>query len=155
MATPPRLVSRLILGATASPETLAEIRAHKPHLRAAEKINFSVFESTVDGKVVYCCWSGGYIKDNHPHLTDVGRGAIEALLSMPLGQNETIAFQELKLGPTPLREKVINCLLKVAPATKVCFVGDLAGELDGHMSLAFNIMDGAPLVLKPWGDPDA
>lgn len=154
MAKPPHIVSRLILGTTASPETLVLIRAAKPHLGAVDVINFSVFEASVDGKVVYCCWSGGYIKDNAPHLTPVGRGALEALISMPLGQNETIVFQELTPGPTPLREKVVRCLQKVGPATKVCFIGDLAAALDGHMHVAFNVAD-APLLLDSWGDPDA
>jgi hypothetical protein len=147
------IVSRLILGASASPETEALVRIDKPQLGQFEQINYSLFETTVGTKVVYCCWSGGYIKDNEPHLTIVGRGAFEALISMPLGQNELVVFQELKLGRTPLRQKIINCLQKVPPATKVCFVGDLAGELDGHMSIAFN-PTGLPILIEPWGDPD-
>jgi hypothetical protein len=145
------IVTRLIVGPLATPETEARIRAERPAYADYDYLNFNVFEVTVDAhKVVYCCWAGGLMVGKEPRFTTVGLGALEALATMPLGQNRTLVFQELRLGSIPLRDKVLKCLRGVAPSTKVCFFGDLAGELDGKMSPAFNL-SGPALVLTPDG----
>ena len=68
---------------------------------------------------------------------------MEALTNLPMGNSETFIFQELKLGPTPLRDK-IKATLRRAPANaKICFFGDMQGELDGRLHQAFNVVKGS------------
>jgi len=75
----------------------------------------------------------------------VGRGATEALTSLP-GKTTALIFAELKLGPTPLQEKVKQVILDAPEGSRICFLGDLAGSLDGKMGPAFNLA-GKPLML--------
>ena len=103
------------------------------------QIGYMVMETRVDGVAYYCCWSGGYLSEEGPMLSEVGQGAIRALTALPLGSNKSLFIQELKLGQTPLQEKVIASLQEFPPNSKVCFLGDLADELDGHMHPAFNL----------------
>jgi hypothetical protein len=42
---------------------------------------------------------------------------------LPIGNNELLVFQELKMGATPLREKVRAAVMKAAAGTKICFIG--------------------------------
>ncbi|AZP69364.1 hypothetical protein EJJ20_00435 [Pseudomonas poae] len=75
-------------------------------------------------------------------MTLVGQAAVEALSNLPQGRNDSLIFQELKLGSTPLRNKV-KATLKRAPAnSKICFIGDMQGELDGHLAQVFNLQKG-------------
>lgn len=141
--------SRMILGARPSPETLAEITAQlKPN---ADVVGFCVFETKVGHKTVYCCWSGGGLdKEGKPELTLVGRAAFEALCSLPDAMPDAnptcMIFAEVKIGITPLQWKVKKIILDAPVGAYICFVGDLAKELDGHMGRAFNLT-GEPIFL--------
>lgn len=59
---------------------------------------------------------------------------------MPVGNEEEIYPQQLKLGNISLKKKVIAILKEKPKNSKVCFVGDMSGELDGHMHSAFNVI---------------
>ena len=144
--------SKIIIGATPTPATEQELRTSfgaKPDA----VVSMSVFEVRVDGRTRYCCWSGGeLLRDPNgiggpmPHLTQAGQGACEALMRLPYlyGRDgeflHSLVFHEVKLGKTPLQRKIIAAFRMTADANAViCFVGDLAVELDGHMSPAFNL----------------
>jgi hypothetical protein len=138
--------SRLIIGAMATPETIAALAvAQEAH---DGPIGFCVFETTVGHKTLRCCWSGGIIDraTREASLTLVGQGAMEALFSVG-GSSKNLIFAELKLGKTPLQEKVKNIILMAPDDSLIVFVGDLAKELDGHMGKAFNCT-GAPIILE-------
>jgi hypothetical protein len=96
-----------------------------------KSINLMVFEVEYDRKKYYCC-GPGEIRNGQPHMTLIGQAAVEALANRPLGNNDTLIFQELKLGPTPLRNKVKAALNRAPSNSKICFFGDMSGELDGH-----------------------
>ena len=135
------LVSKMIEGTKPEAATLLELQ-QKMNLPADTSINLMVLETSFKEKKVYTCLSGGVIEDGQPKLTLIGRAALEALVNLPLGNNEKLVFQELKLGPTPLREKVRAAIMKVEPGMKICFIGDMQGELDGHMLKALNFVPG-------------
>lgn len=133
------LTTKLIMGSKPEPETLLELQ-QKAGVPADTSISLMVFETSFKGKKIYNCWSGGVIENGKPKLTLIGRAALEALVNLPLGSNDLLVFQELKIGPTPLREKVRATVMRAAPDTKICFIGDMQGELDGHMHKAFNVL---------------
>jgi hypothetical protein len=132
------LTTKLILGSKPEPGTLLELQ-QKAGVPPDKSINLMVFETSFKDKKIYTCWSGGLIENGEPKLTLIGRAALEALVNLPIGNNELLVFQELKMGATPLREKVRAAVMKAAAGTKICFIGDMQGELDGHMHKAFNV----------------
>lgn len=135
------LATKMIEGAKPNAGTLVELQEQMglPRDRA---ISLMVFETSFKDKKVYTCWSGGCIADGEPKLTLVGRAALEALLNLPLGDSTKLVFQELKMGTTPLKDKVRMAIMRADPGTKICFIGDMAGELDGHMHKAFHLASG-------------
>ncbi|WP_455233182.1 hypothetical protein [Geopseudomonas aromaticivorans] len=137
----PTLKSVLIAGTKPEAATLLHIQ-EQMGLQPGMSMQFMVYQVEFDRKKYYCCWSGGEIKGGEPLMTLVGQAAMEALVNLPLGNNDALIIQELRLGQTPLRNK-IKTTLKRAPAnSKICFLGDMQGELDGHMHTAFNVQPG-------------
>jgi hypothetical protein len=156
------IVSRMILGARFDPELVELLR--KTHgLPKDVQINMNVFETTVARGErtarVLCCWSGGKVEKEGWQsagdiaLTLAGRAAISALSMLPACMDAhpvakgRLVLRELRLGKTPLRDKVIDAILDAQPGDRIAFVGDLAGELDGKMSLAFN-PSGEPITVE-------
>lgn len=140
-----KLESKLIEGTKPSAKALERIK-EEMQLPDGISINLMVFEVNYDNKKYYCCWSGGEIRNGTLYLTPVGQAAMEALTELPIGNNNTLIIQELRLGETPLKAKVKKALKKAGANSKICFVGDMAGELDGHMAQAFNLVSGTVKV---------
>ena len=132
------LISRLIDGTKPEAATLLELQ-QTMNIPADKSISLMVFETSFKEKKIYCCWSGGFIESGEPKLTLVGRAALEALMNLPLGNNDTLVFQELKIGATPIRDKVRAAVMRAEAGTKICFIGDMQGELNGHMHKAFSL----------------
>jgi hypothetical protein len=147
-ATKLRLTSRLILGAQPLPDTAAKLRANMG-ADADTQINPMVLEVEIDGQHRYCCWAGGIVPRTadgsaadweRVQLTLAGQAALEALTSLPFIKRSALVFQEVRLGKTPLAQKVAEAFVRTAPfCAVIVFVGDLANELDGKMAPAFNL----------------
>jgi len=135
------LVTKLIEGTKPEAQTMLEIQ-QQMGIPPDRSLNLMVFETSFKDKKVYTCWSGGEIRDGEPRLTLIGRAALEALLNLPLGSNDKLIFQELKLGTTPIKEKVRAAIMKAEHGATMCFIGDMQGELDGQMHKAFNLSPG-------------
>lgn len=135
------LKTRIIDGTKPNPGTLEEVKA-TAGVPDGVAINLMVFEVKFDQKVWYCCWSGGKLVDGQPMFTPIGKAALEALCNLPLGDHNRLTFQELKLGATPLRSKIKKTLKNTPAGSKICFFGDMSGELDGHLPKAFNLIEG-------------
>jgi hypothetical protein len=104
-----------------------------------QSMSFMVFETTLGEKTVYCCLAGGCLTDDGTlWLTAIGHGALEALLSIPTGSGPLI-LQELTLGRTPLHDKMVKAVDAAPPGARICFFGDMAGELDGVAFKALNV----------------
>lgn len=94
---------------------------------------------------------------SEPMFTMVGLAACEALANLPFADPQgTLLMKELRIGSTPLREKVLRTFRQTADTRElICFFGDMQGELDGHMPEVFgldgsvNIVDCVGLK-KPW-----
>ncbi|WP_456309393.1 hypothetical protein [Serratia proteamaculans] len=129
--------SKIISSAQPNPETADQLREGLG-LPKDQPISLMVLEVNYDRKKYFCCLSGGEMKDGEPHLTLVGHAALEALANYPV-PNETLIFQEIKIGETPLKNKVKSTLKNAPSNGKICFFGDMQGELDGVLSDVFNI----------------
>lgn len=150
----PELVTHMILDARPTPETERALRQQFKVPARVEHMTLCVFEVRLDGFAHYCCWAGGEVprsgpNEGKPMLTLIGQAAAEALALLPFHRREAgdplgvMVIQEVRLGATPLREKVV-ATLRATRGKPVCFVGDLAHELDGLMGPAFNLT-GHPL----------
>lgn len=143
------LTSSLIVGALPTAETARKMRAQMGLQDDDAQINPMVLEVQIGGRNRYCCWSGGEVPrapDGGPpdwtqtKLTLAGQAAMEALTALPFLTRKALVFQEVKLGPTPLQQKVVEAFERTADVdAAIVFVGDLAGELDGKMTPAFNL----------------
>jgi hypothetical protein len=133
------LFSKLINGAKPEPETLSKLQTMFG-LPANQQIALMVFETTFKGKVIYCCLSGGSIVDGEPKMTPIGNAAFEALCNLPMGDKNTIIFQELKIGKTPLKIKMREAIERAPAGARLCFIGDMQGELDGVVAQGLNIV---------------
>lgn len=136
-----KIESRLILGAKPAPEMLAKMQRHlgiEPNVLP----QFMVYQVIHEGRTHYCCWSGGRVVGDDVQLTTIGLAALESLSYLPsaLGEPSALVFQEMALGPTPLEEKVAATLRRAPDGARICFFGDLAIELDGHMGPTFNVV---------------
>jgi hypothetical protein len=161
VAKPP-IVSKMILGVRCTPHSEAKLRAAMPNILAKTEINLSIFEVHIDKQVRYCCWSGGTLRDDvgqlaEPRMTVTGQAAAEALMNLPFADPQgAVVMKELLIGKTTIREKVLSVFRQTADTREViCFVGDLAGELDDHMFKAFNVVGSVNIIdcvglKKPW-----
>ncbi|WP_192458023.1 hypothetical protein [Musicola keenii] len=133
----PIIKSKMLTDAKPSDET-TRLLLEQLDLPPDTPIALMVLAVEFDRKKYYCCLSGGEIRNGQPHFTLVGQAAFEALANHP-SPNDTLTIQEIKLDEIPLKNKV-KAVLKRAPSnSKICFIGDMQGELDGVLSDVFNI----------------
>lgn len=104
-------------------------------------VQYMVFKTRVDqDKEVYCCWSGGSVEDNVIEFTPIGKAAFEALLNTD--QSDDIQLYAEKLTSREnLKSQVEKTLKKVPNNARVCFVGDVAGELKEELPTAFGVIN--------------
>lgn len=148
MSTPP-ILSKYITEIGAMPEEMDLLRTQFKVGKDVhpKEITMAVFEVIVNGTARYCCWSGGGAHLTEAptdaaslvqHLSPAGLVAQQMLCRLPFFQRK-LAFIQLRMGKTPLRDKILRAFSTTPPDLMLCFFGDLAKELDGHMHLAFNV----------------
>ena len=103
------------------------------------KLRYMVFKTFIDDKPIFCCMSGGKMINGQPHLTSVGEATLAALCNITSSSKEVIICQEVNIGKTPLKIKVKKALKKVPRNSVICFVGDMAKELDGVLLPILNV----------------
>lgn len=99
-------------------------------------VQYMVMETQYNGKTVYVACAGGEIDGDQVTFTPVGLGAVYALCNLE-GEGD-IWVKELGAGET-LQENILQQLAEVPEQAKVCFVGDVAGKLNGKLNSAFNL----------------
>lgn len=129
--------AKLIIGSKISMETELEIKECFP-TEPGQAMGFSVFEIEYKGRIFYCSWSGGQLAPQGLMMTLIGRAAYEQLKNLPMGNSGPIVVQEMKLGKTPLKDKIIALLEATPEHSKICFLGDIEGDLNGQMGKVFN-----------------
>jgi hypothetical protein len=133
-----KIQSKMITGVSASEITNRRL-TNKTGLQPGQKLAYMVMKVKLDHKTYYCCLSGGELKDGAAHFTEIGKAALETLLALPVGNDDELVMQEVKLGVTPLDQKVKQTLRKLPSGSKICFFGDMAGALDGVLFDVFNV----------------
>jgi len=135
------LLSRLIRGTKPEANTLLALQ-QSMGLPPNRSIGLLVLEITLGMKTVYACLSGGKVVDGDLRLTLVGGAALEALLNLPMGGDSQLIIQEVAIGATLLEDKVLAAVERAPDGAKICFVGDMQGELDGKILPALKLSDG-------------
>lgn len=137
----PNIKSKMITGVSASEITNRRIirDSQIDFLKPGTRIAYMVMKVKFDNKTYYCCLSGGVIKEGEPKFTQIGMAAFETLMALPVGNDSDVFIQEIKIGSTSLEDKVKQTLRKNIGGAKICFVGDMAGELDGKLLNIFNV----------------
>lgn len=139
--------SKIIIGARPPAALEAQLLAEGGYPHDAEAV-MCVFEVLVDAQVRYCCWAGGKLIGPPPgvagpplpSLTVAGQAACLALAALPFVDDCKLVFHGLLPGKTPLRERVLWAFRQTQNMRAVlCFVGDLAGALNGQMATAFGL----------------
>lgn len=132
--------SRMVVGSKPDIGTLIELY-ETMEVTPGKPIGFMVFETQYNGKTVHCCLSGGELMaDGEPRFTLIGLGALESLINLPTGKKGPLIFQEVKIGRTPVKEKMFETFKRAPDGSKICFIGDLQGELDGVMLPVLNLI---------------
>ncbi|WP_338923705.1 hypothetical protein V0M98_36470 (plasmid) [Pseudomonas silesiensis] len=128
--------AKLIIGSDPDAETLVEL---KKNLKPGQNdlMGFTIFELECKGRIFYCSWSGGKLTAEGPLFTLIGKAAMESLKNLPMGNNDRLIIQELRMGKTPIKDKIIALLDETPENSKICFLGDMQGELDGQMAKSF------------------
>lgn len=128
--------SKIIPEAKPNPETIKLLR-RQLELPEYIPVSFKVFEVEYSKEKYYCCLSSGKMRKGKPRFTLAGLATLEALASIP-SSNETLFIKEVKLGLTPLRKKVSTVLKRAEPNSKICFIGNMKGDLGEALSEVFN-----------------
>jgi len=61
-------------------------------LNYGQSISYMVMETKIDGATYYCCWSGGVLEGENVKLTEIGRAALETLMALPVGSDNSITY---------------------------------------------------------------
>ncbi|MBE0364927.1 hypothetical protein PULV_a3219 [Pseudoalteromonas ulvae UL12] len=128
--------SELMTGVTASPETNQEILTMLGMQEHQGDIQYHVYHTIADNKEVYCCLSGGVVENNEIMFTPVGLGAFEALTRIKPEQEQYFA-EELKIENGSIKAQIEEILAKVPDQSKVCFIGDMTGDLKESIAELF------------------
>lgn len=116
-------------------------------VNSGNRIKVFLLKTTVNDNFYYVGMAGGTVEveNDDANLTEIGRYVLMALITLNTG-TENVVLQEIK-GTSDIRKKVINYLLKHPSGTKVCFVGDMSGELDGVLiNEGLNLQKGTVII---------
>lgn len=135
----PELIS-YILEATASKETQQKMMDSTG--AKCREIYCHIYKTHLGEKTFLVAWAGGkFVKEGEEvGLGLFGLAAFEALDLYP-GSYPRMVLAHLKISDLPLRLQIIHILKGLPNNSRVCFFGDVSGELDGKLYKAFNVCD--------------
>lgn len=128
--------AKIIIGSKPEPETIRELE-QLGKTPPGQPMGFFVFELDYNGRIFYCSWSGGELTEEGVRLSLVGKAAMECLKNLPMGSDDLFVFQQMRRGRTPLKQKICEVLDNTPEHTKICFFGDINGELQGEIAKIF------------------
>ncbi len=127
--------SELMTNISASQETNQQI-VEMLGMEHDGDIQYHVYHTQADDKEVYCCLSGGLVENNEIVFTPIGLAAFEAL-SQVSEQEDNFYAEELKIENGSIKSQVEAVLKKVPSFAKVCFIGDMTGDLKESIAEIF------------------
>ncbi len=103
------------------------------------ELQYHVYEVAFGDKQIFCCLSGGVIENNEIQFTPVGLAAFEALTNVKK-ENECEYFADFIDTAANISEQIETVFNRVPSGSKVCFIGDITGELKSELSKYFTMV---------------
>lgn len=101
-------------------------------------IQYMVMKTETTDRSFYCCWSGGVVSGDKVALTPVGVAALEALFN--INEDENVHVCPLNAENDSLAEAVNDELAALPDGSKICFVGDVAGDISSELQKVFKLV---------------
>ncbi|GAA0290904.1 hypothetical protein [Psychrosphaera haliotis] len=108
-------------------------------INEAHDLQYHVYEVAFGDKQIFCCLSGGVIENNEIQFTPVGLAAFEALTNIK-EMPEAEYFADFINTEKNIAEQIETVFARVPNGAKVCFVGDITGELKEELSKFFTMI---------------
>lgn len=104
------------------------------------ELRYHIYQVVFEGKTIHCCLSGGVIENNEIQFTAVGLAAFEALTNIE-SENKDIEYYAEVIEPgSDLCEQLESVFAKVPNGARVCFLGDITGELKAELGNYFTLL---------------
>ena len=102
-------------------------------------LQYHVYEVAYGTKQIFCCLSGGHIENNEIQFTAVGLAAFEALTNVERGEEPTYYAEHIDTS-ADVAEQIESVFDSVPSGARICFVGDITGELKDQLSKYFTLI---------------
>lgn len=108
-------------------------------INESHDLQYHVYEIAYGDKQIFCCLSGGIIENGVIEFTPVGLAAFEALTNVK-EISDTEYFADFISTEENIAEQIETVFSRVPNGAKVCFVGDITGELKEELSKYFTMI---------------
>ncbi|GAB2995642.1 hypothetical protein [Psychrosphaera aestuarii] len=108
-------------------------------INESHDLQYHVYEIAFGDKQIFCCLSGGSIENGVIEFTPVGLAAFEALTNVK-EISDTEYFADYISTEENIAEQIETVFSRVPNGAKVCFVGDITGELKEELSKYFTMI---------------
>jgi len=129
----------LVTNVTANQDTNAAI-LEMLELAQDQVVQYHVYEVVYNDKRIYCCLSGGVIENNEIQFTPVGLGAFEAMTNISTEQAPEYFAEQILVQDGDVASQVEDVFGRVPNDARVCFVGDINGELKNELGKYFTLL---------------
>ena len=102
-------------------------------------LQYHVYEIAFGSKKLFCCLSGGHIVDGKIEFTPIGMAAFEALTNVE-ADGEVEYFADEINTEESIETQLEAVFDRVPDGSKVCFIGDITGELKDSLSKYFTLL---------------
>ena len=103
-------------------------------------VQYHVYEVVYKQKRIYCCLSGGVIENNEIQFTAVGLGAFEAMTNISTDQSPEYYAEPIETQSGDISAQIEEVFERVPNDARVCFVGDINGELKHELGKYFTLL---------------
>lgn len=129
----------LLTDVTANEDTNKEILSMLD-MDERHDVQYHVYEVNYEGKKVFCCLSGGLIENNEIQFTAVGLAAFEAMTNIQSDTEANYFAEQISIDSDDLAEQIEQVFARVPNEARVCFVGDITGELKDELAKYFTLV---------------
>lgn len=104
------------------------------------ELQYHVYHIQYEGKNIYCCLSGGVIENNEIQFTAVGLAAFEAMTNIQTETEAVYYAEQISQDEGELSDQIEQVFQKVPDGSRVCFVGDITGEMRDELEKYFTLI---------------
>lgn len=103
-------------------------------------VQYHVYEVAYKEKQIFCCLSGGLIENNEIQFTAVGLAAFEALTNIGNSMEAEYFAEQISIDSADLAAQICEVFDRVPSGARVCFIGDITGELKHELAKYFTLV---------------